>query len=68
VDEPRREAFGAAGRAAFLAHYERAPNCAAFEAVIEQAWAGAPVERRPATAVPAGGGAAPVAARARQTP
>lgn len=32
------DALGANGRAAFLERYERAPNCAAFEAVLREAW------------------------------
>jgi glycosyltransferase involved in cell wall biosynthesis len=57
-DEPRCRALGAAGRAAFLRHYDRAPNCEAFEAVIARAW-GAPPEakRRPATRPAAAAGA-----------
>lgn len=36
--------MGAAGRAAFLAKYERLPNCRAFADVIRRTWAGAASE------------------------
>lgn len=38
VDAAARRAMGARGRALFLEHYERQPNCAAFEAVLSGRW------------------------------